>query len=495
MQNIPKAILNFVCTAVIALRGLAVCNAGVLNVPDTYPGIQEGIDAAAPGDTVRVAAGVYSVTNSIRLNKSIALEAATGAIICGVPDAAVITCDHLSQPASVSGFAIVGGLCGIQVQGTTAALIVRSNSLGALMIGTNIFANHTAAIRLEPGSSALIEYNDLSGPPRGVDASGASSIRIFHNSFSWNRGSYGGGIVLDGVTNALIWANDFFQCWDGAINISDCGTTTIVANWVEGNYGWMDSAGLDISCSSSSQIVRIYNNLVANNSSQGASGSGVHVYGGTIDMRNNVIIGNTTTWDGYSPESMLVRSARLVFRNNILADPVYDTNATYVEIRDTSNLDWAYNAVGFPNAVAPLMGVTPLGPGNLTTYPGFCTNSTANKWDRFRPAVGSPLLDAGDPDPAFADPDGTRCDIGVFGGPFSVGAALPLHPRLGVSLNAGRAVIVVNGGTPGGTCAVQAARELPTTNWTQVGIVASPGVLMDTNSAFSRRFYRAVQVQ
>lgn len=37
----------------------------------------------------------------------------------------------------------------------------------------------------------------------------------------------------------------------------------------------------------------------------------------------------------------------------------------------------------------------------------------------FRLAPGSPCIDAGNPDPAFADPDGSRNDIGAFGGPGS----------------------------------------------------------------------------
>jgi hypothetical protein len=36
----------------------------------------------------------------------------------------------------------------------------------------------------------------------------------------------------------------------------------------------------------------------------------------------------------------------------------------------------------------------------------------------FRLQPSSPLIDAGDPDPAYNDPDGTRNDIGIFGGPY-----------------------------------------------------------------------------
>ncbi len=42
-------------------------------------------------------------------------------------------------------------------------------------------------------------------------------------------------------------------------------------------------------------------------------------------------------------------------------------------------------------------------------------------------AYDSPMIDAGNPDPAFNDPDGTRCDIGPWGGPLST-TPLPLIP-------------------------------------------------------------------
>ena len=49
--------------------------------------------------------------------------------------------------------------------------------------------------------------------------------------------------------------------------------------------------------------------------------------------------------------------------------------------------------------------------GNLAVDPLF---SAAGDW-RLDPA--SPLVDAGDPDPAHADPDGSINDPGAYGGP------------------------------------------------------------------------------
>ena len=50
--------------------------------------------------------------------------------------------------------------------------------------------------------------------------------------------------------------------------------------------------------------------------------------------------------------------------------------------------------------------------------------------DDYRLAGGSPCRDSGDPDPVHADPDGSRNDLGAFGGP--QGEWIPLDPDDGL---------------------------------------------------------------
>ena len=70
-----------------------------------------------------------------------------------------------------------------------------------------------------------------------------------------------------------------------------------------------------------------------------------------------------------------------------------------------------YNAF-WHNAPADVLGCTP-GIGNRYEEPGFVNAPQGNY--RLRP--DSPLINAGDPDPALPDADGSRSDIGVYGGP------------------------------------------------------------------------------
>jgi hypothetical protein len=80
---------------------------------------------------------------------------------------------------------------------------------------------------------------------------------------------------------------------------------------------------------------------------------------------------------------------------------------------------WEYGASVFPNS--PLVSNNifssssnniPSGYGNQR---GIAFNTVFDSYDR--PISGSPAIDAGDPDVGFNDLDGTRNDIGIFGGP------------------------------------------------------------------------------
>ena len=64
------------------------------------------------------------------------------------------------------------------------------------------------------------------------------------------------------------------------------------------------------------------------------------------------------------------------------------------------------------------LGCAP-GTGSISENPLFVAPDTdGNPYnDDWRLQPLSPCIDAGDPDPAFNDPDGTRNDMGIYGGP------------------------------------------------------------------------------
>lgn len=100
-----------VLLASLCLAGSAA--ARVWHVPKDAPTIQAGIDAAAAGDTVLIACGIY-YEHDLQLKAAIWLRSATGRPDCVTIDAAqagrVIDCSNLKRRAHLEGLTLRGGL-------------------------------------------------------------------------------------------------------------------------------------------------------------------------------------------------------------------------------------------------------------------------------------------------------------------------------------------------------------------------------------------------
>ena len=89
-----------------------------------------------------------------------------------------------------------------------------------------------------------------------------------------------------------------------------------------------------------------------------------------------------------------------------------------LSVDGTSSIQATYSNF-YDNGATPFSGLgMPAGAGELAVAPQLADTTAADPhaWD-LRLGVTSPLRDAGDP--ATADPDGTRADIGAYGGPRS----------------------------------------------------------------------------
>ncbi len=196
----------------------------------------------------------------------------------------------------------------------------------------------------------------------GIKVSGEASDShnypvIEQNKIVDNHACKVGGIYLSGFSNAGGDRTD--------------NTVIVRNNIIARNEAGTSNAGGIMVDSDKNIDTEIYNNVIADNSTVSGAG-GVEVIGSgySIDLRNNVFYANS----GYA-------------LRDYSGSAVVEYNDSYANGVDYSG-----------------------GTGNLTDDPQFVDSVD------FELGAASSLIDAGDPDAAYDDGDGSRNDMGAYGG-------------------------------------------------------------------------------
>ncbi len=264
--------------------------AAVIRVPQDYPTIQQGIDAAVSGDIVVVAAGIYY--EEITLKAGVVVRGAGEglSIISGGGnngDVVFAAGNDIGNETKFQGFTVTGAISG-----------------GGMPGGAGIFCNS--------GAKPDIANNRVEGNDFGIVTWNQASAYI-HNNVVVNN-NYG-GIGLS--TAATVINNTIVNC---RIGINDGG-----------GYG-----------------PTVMNNIIVDNNLYG-----VHAVGTQPVLTYNDVWNNATNYHNCTPGT-----------GCISADPMF------VDPPDDYHLD-----------------------------------------------IGSPCINTGNPSSEYNDPDGTRNDMGAYGGP------------------------------------------------------------------------------
>ncbi|MDD5438758.1 MAG: NosD domain-containing protein [Candidatus Omnitrophica bacterium] len=375
----------------------------ILYVPQQYATIQAAIDAAEAGDRIVVSNGTYA--EKIVVNKSgINLEGqGASTVIQGTSDGACVTCENIADTETViKGFGIAGGMYGILCKGTAQAVRIQGNT-----IVNNVSNTYGFGVYLQQNARAAIINNSISNSARGIQSEGNNNLTITGNTIQSCRGSYGGGLYLVGAT-AFIANNYIANCWDGGITLAGNCNATVRNNKLSGNTSWNKSGGLDLSQST----VLIENNVIMYSHVYNATyvGAGLNAYGSTLTLVNNVFYSNSGPNASAKGAAFLVQDTNLVAKNNIFASNNSAQETAYFTGAGTQ--DFSYNDFWNNSTTTNSDGIT-LGAGNLTVDPVFVDSTD------FRLGTGSGCVDKGDPAAQYNDKNGTRNDMGVWGGPNS----------------------------------------------------------------------------
>jgi hypothetical protein len=226
-------------------------------------------------------------------------------------------------------------------------------------------------------------------------------------------GGRGGGLAVTTVPKAIIKYNDISyneiesnttfnnDCWGGGVILQNQTEETIFAeNWVSHNKAINNSlcrgAGINIWNFDNPGSPRIIKNVVAHNTG-GTQGGGFFI-GGLVEnsatLINNTICNNNAIQGGavyVGHDNYYVSSPNI--ENSILWD-----NGSSIFI-NTGGVNVIYSDVegGWQ------------GTGNIDSDPVFADTL-------YHLTIGSPCIDTGNPDHAYNDEDGSRNDMGKYGG-------------------------------------------------------------------------------
>lgn len=294
-------------------------------------------------------------------------------------------------------------------------------------------------LALEGGYAPDFSERDIAGHVTVIDGGGkASVVRFEHVSAgslsgftitNGNAGDDGGGIRCSGsspaITDNILTQNRAAR--GGAISIGNNSSPFIKRNTLLSN---MAHEGGGIFMLDSSPIVA--NNLIVNNSAD--TGGGISAQKSSPQIRNSIFAGNHAAEGGAMANSSssstitnctVVRnssdfSAFFAYKSSpTIKNTIFWQNGDDLVSDFTAMVALTYSDLAYP----PSTGRD----GNIFIDPLFVDLEGGI----YQLEANSPCINAGDPAPSYSDQDGSRNDMGAFGGPG--GADWPASfPRLQV---------------------------------------------------------------
>ncbi|MEW6380432.1 MAG: right-handed parallel beta-helix repeat-containing protein [bacterium] len=277
----------------------------------------------------------------------------------------------------------------IDYPGPTASLTIKIPSYGSLYTGPQI---------VKPGSILpLLNGSVIQGKGSGhvVTYNGVSGGQISGFTIT-NSGTGHAGIILYSSSNVTIACNRLVNNKDGIVTSN---SSAIIRNNVFDENGYEDNSTCDYGICCLKSTLSITNNLLINQE--------VGIYVAWEESGGTAIVNNTITGNRY--DGVWCYRSAPVIKNNIITQNGYGICAIYSAAPVISYNDVWGNGQNYNQQTG---GVAAPGPGDISSDPLFINSDEGN----YHLGLLSPCLDAGDPNPIYNDPDGSRNDMGLYGG-------------------------------------------------------------------------------
>lgn len=377
--------------------------------------IQAKIDAASSGDTVAIFGGTY--TENLTVSKDVRLQLVAGQI---VTLAGNITFSGLSNAYTFANFTWGG---------QTDKNITVSDCRNFTINGIKSPAGSITAT----GSNTVAKIFATSLTSGGITVSGGANVQGIQSSCT--------GITVNGSSTA-----DFARCTvTGGVGVGS-GVKRVSFSRCTVTENLDSSSALTYVTYSSLRYFRQRNAGKAyiigstiredfdKNGWGDFRGNTVEVHDSSVvNMMNSSVrdgLDNGSRWDGFDNQAVWVSSAATITAlNNVIFAYYGDYTGGRAFRLDGSANNYISSNIGYSiqnefvygpfanNTVTYNLSQTGEGGGVLVQNRLNADPAFVNTTD-FVLGVTSPARNAGDPDPRFNDIDGTRNDMGIYGGPF-----------------------------------------------------------------------------
>lgn len=265
---------------------------------------------------------------------------------------------------------------------------------------------------------------DGDGAATVVSFAGSESSAAVLSGFTIRNGQGWEGALITDYTGGGVWVSNASPTITGNTireNIASMGAgifvwgsranPTISQNVIEDNDGSDSGAGIQLQDGASATIE---NNVIARNVARGYAGGIMLGSVGSASVLNNTVVANETGIGNWASGISIYGDADVTLVNNIVA---YGEGGIGIgRIGEAAIDECAYNDV-YDNAGDGTPVVECAVSSNIAVDPVFTSKSGHD----YTLQAASPCVNAGDPDSARNDADGSRSDIGAFGGPGGAG--------------------------------------------------------------------------
>ncbi len=330
-----------------------------------------------------------------------------GGGVCAA-DAGLLALDGVAVTNNTA--AAAGG--GIAATSSSELLFVDGSLVGntADMFGGGVYASGTDVVQIRGSTIDSNQLTEIAGVGAGCFMDSAMDFAFNNNTVTNHTAGTAGGVHLQGNAgevngNRLINNTALNNGGGMMLSASDLFTVPVSGNFFGGNAAETgDGGGLFVASAQSS----LQRNIFVENTA-GNLGGNVYLPNATALINNDILCGvaaqGAGAWIGDGVASDL--------RNNIVAwnDVGYGLEAPAAGLASVSY------SLFYQNQPDHLMNVASL-VGNLFDIDPLFVDVTCDlnfDNDSYYLDLASPAIDAGDPDPAYNDPGGSRNDMGAIG--------------------------------------------------------------------------------